>query len=169
MDEPTNHLDLESKEALENALRHYDGTLFVISHDRYFLNRVATRIFELTDDGIQSYMGNYDYYLEKKHEVIDAAEDPVPTNKTALKAERKRKRQEEREKKQQRKDLQELENAIEEKESAIEDFHQQLCLEEVYSDPDRSRQIHAALAAAEADLEAAMEAWEVLTEKMELE
>lgn len=169
MDEPTNHLDLESKEALENALRHYDGTLFVISHDRYFLNRVATRIFELTDNGIESYLGNYDYYLEKKNEVIDSSVDPTPTNKTALKAERKRIKDEEKKKRQLRKDLQELENTITEKESAIEDFHTQLCDEEVYTDPERSRLIHQALEATETALEQALEAWTELLEILEEE
>lgn len=169
MDEPTNHLDLESKEALENALRHYDGTIFVISHDRYFLNRVATRIFELTEDGIQSYMGNYDYYLEKKNEVIDALVDPVPTNKTALKAERKKRKEEEKAKRQQKKLLQELENTIEDKETAIDEFHTLLCQEEIYSDPDRSREIHAALEETETALNSALEEWEALTEIMESE
>lgn len=169
MDEPTNHLDLESKEALENALMHYDGTLFVISHDRYFLNRVATRIFELTEDGIQSYMGNYDYYLEKKNEVIDASVDPIPTNKTALKAERKKRKEEEKARKQQKKNLQELENTIEEKETAIEEFHNQLCKEEIYSNPEQSRLIHLALEETEAALNEALERWEALTELMEAE
>jgi ATP-binding cassette subfamily F protein 3 len=169
MDEPTNHLDLESKEALENALMHYDGTLFVISHDRYFLNRVATRIFDLTDHGIKSYMGNYNYYLEKKNEIVDASVDPIPTNKTALKAERKRKKDEEKKKRQQRKNLQELENAITEKEAAIEDYHSQLCLEEVYTDPERSRLIHQSLEETETALNEALEAWTELIEILEEE
>ena len=167
MDEPTNHLDLESKEALENALMHYDGTLFVISHDRYFLNRVATRIFELTDTGINSYMGNYDYYVEKKNEIIDASVDPRPANKTVLKAERKKIKDEEKKKRQQKKNLEELENAIMEKESAIEAFHAQLCLEEVYTDPERSRLIHQALAETEATLNEAVESWTELIEILE--
>src|SRR5690606_31166040 len=65
LDEPTNHLDLYSKEVLEQALLEYPGTLIFISHDRYFLNRISTRTLELTPDGILSYLGNYDYYLEK--------------------------------------------------------------------------------------------------------
>ena len=69
MDEPTNHLDIDSKEVLEDALKDYDGTLLVISHDRYFLNKVANKILELTEEGITEYLGNYEYYLEKKNEV----------------------------------------------------------------------------------------------------
>ena len=67
MDEPTNHLDIDSKEILEDALLDYSGSLFVISHDRYFLNRVCDKILELTADGVNEYLGNYNYYLEKKY------------------------------------------------------------------------------------------------------
>jgi len=66
LDEPTNHLDMQSKEILENALRSYEGTVLYISHDRYFINRTATTIFEMTPFGLEKYLGNYDYYLEKK-------------------------------------------------------------------------------------------------------
>jgi ATP-binding cassette subfamily F protein 3 len=66
LDEPTNHLDATSKEILENALNEYEGTLLYVSHDRYFINRTATRILELADGTFTSYPGNYDYYLEKK-------------------------------------------------------------------------------------------------------
>lgn len=66
LDEPTNHLDMESKEILENALNHYDGTILYVSHDRYFINKTATRILDLTDRTLLNYIGNYDYYLEKK-------------------------------------------------------------------------------------------------------
>ncbi len=69
LDEPTNHLDAFSREALENTLLDFDGTLFIISHDRYFINKLATRILVLTPDGIQEYIGNYDYYLSHKKEV----------------------------------------------------------------------------------------------------
>ena len=74
LDEPTNHLDLSSKEALDIALAEYDGTVFFVSHDRYFLNKIADKILELTDNGIILYNGNYDYYMEKKTE-------PVKVNK----------------------------------------------------------------------------------------
>ena len=66
LDEPTNHLDIMSREALEEALLEYDGTLMVISHDRYFLNKVINKIYELNEDGIKEYQGNYSYYVEKK-------------------------------------------------------------------------------------------------------
>jgi ATP-binding cassette subfamily F protein 3 len=72
LDEPTNHLDIESKEILEDALREYTGTVLYVSHDRYFINRTATRILELTGETLVNYIGNYDYYLEKKEELTSA-------------------------------------------------------------------------------------------------
>ena len=71
MDEPTNHLDIASKEILEDAICAYDGTVFVISHDRYFLNKVPDRIFELKDGVFTEYLGNYDYMIEKKNELSE--------------------------------------------------------------------------------------------------
>ncbi|MGN1168793.1 MAG: ATP-binding cassette domain-containing protein, partial [Acutalibacteraceae bacterium] len=68
LDEPTNHLDAFSREALENTLKDFEGTLFVISHDRYFINKLATRVLVLTKDGVEEYIGNYDYYLSHKRE-----------------------------------------------------------------------------------------------------
>lgn len=81
LDEPTNHLDLDSKEVLENALIHFDGTLFFISHDRYFINRVATKIIELSPNGTTVYSGDYDYYLEKKANSV-ASDKTVSTHTT---------------------------------------------------------------------------------------
>ena len=69
LDEPTNHLDIDSKEVLENALIDFDGTLLFVSHDRYFINRVATHVLELSENGSTLYLGDYDYYVEKKSEV----------------------------------------------------------------------------------------------------
>lgn len=69
LDEPTNHLDITSKEILENAINHYSGTVLYVSHDRYFINKTATRILDLTDQKLINYIGNYDYYLEKKDEM----------------------------------------------------------------------------------------------------
>ena len=75
LDEPTNHLDATSKEILENALNEYEGTLLYVSHDRYFINRTATRILELENRSFTGYLGNYDYYLEKKKDRLDIAAD----------------------------------------------------------------------------------------------
>ena len=69
LDEPTNHLDIDSKEVLEEALSGYTGTIFTISHDRYFLNTVVDKVLVLDENGITEYLGNYDYYIEKKKQV----------------------------------------------------------------------------------------------------
>lgn len=81
LDEPTNHLDIDSKEVLENALIDFDGTLLFVSHDRYFINRVATHVLELSEKGSTLYLGDYDYYVEKKAEVEMTQAEEASTNK----------------------------------------------------------------------------------------
>ena len=68
LDEPTNHLDLDSKEVLENALDDFPGTIIFVSHDRYFINRIATKVIDISASGAVEYLGDYDYFLEKKQE-----------------------------------------------------------------------------------------------------
>ncbi|MDZ7543418.1 ATP-binding cassette domain-containing protein, partial [Clostridium perfringens] len=102
LDEPTNDLDIMSREALEDALLSYDGTLMVISHDRYFLNKVISRILELNEDGIKEFLGNYSYYQEKKinpnrFEILEELANGK--TKTQLKDEKKKKREIEKEEK----------------------------------------------------------------------
>ena len=80
LDEPTNHLDIDSKEVLENALIDFDGTLLFVSHDRYFINRVATHVLELSENGSTLYLGDYDYYVEKKAEVEASQTEETPTS-----------------------------------------------------------------------------------------
>ena len=84
LDEPTNHLDAFSREELENTLLDYDGTMLIVSHDRYFINKLSSRILELNENGFTEYLGNYDYYIEKK-----AARHPAAVNTdTAKKVEK---------------------------------------------------------------------------------
>lgn len=86
LDEPTNHLDIDSKEVLENALIDFDGTLLFVSHDRYFINRVATHVLELSENGSTLYLGDYDYYVEKKAEVEMTQAEEASTSNQAKEA-----------------------------------------------------------------------------------
>ncbi len=131
MDEPTNHLDIDSKEVLEDALIDYEGTVFVISHDRYFLNRVTNKILELTSSGIKEYVGNYDYYLEKKNEPIYDEDDEVEEKtKTQIRIEKKQEKQLLVEQRNQKKEILLLEEKI-------EGFEEELTLlDEEFSNPN---------------------------------
>ena len=90
MDEPTNHLDIDSKEILEDAILDFEGTCLIISHDRYFLNKIATKILDMKKDGMDLYLGNYDYYQEKLREMSLTEEEKAPVTKTQIKKERKK-------------------------------------------------------------------------------
>lgn len=81
LDEPTNHLDLDSKEVLENALVDYPGTILFVSHDRYFINRIATKVIELSTEGTKEFLGDYDYYVNKKTEMAELAQLQQPESK----------------------------------------------------------------------------------------
>lgn len=133
MDEPTNHLDIDSKEVLEDALLDYEGTLFVISHDRYFLNRVTNKILELTEEGINEYLGNYDYYLEKKNESFYEEDEDNKKTKTQIKLERKKEKKFINQERNKRKNILDLEEKIAEFEKEIEDIDNQLCKPEIYN------------------------------------
>ena len=133
MDEPTNHLDIDSKEVLEDALLDYEGTLFVISHDRYFLNRVANKIIELTSDGIKEYVGNYDYYFEKRNEVLYEEDDnEIGRTKTQIKFDKKKEKEALLVERNKRNRIKDLEKEIDSCEKGIQDIDVQLCNPEIY-------------------------------------
>ena len=136
MDEPTNHLDIDSKEVLEDALLDYEGTLFVISHDRYFLNRVANKIIELTSDGIKEYVGNYEYYFEKRNGVIyEDKDDEIGRTKTQIKFEKKKEKEALLVERNKRNRIKDLEKAIDSCEKEIQNIDEQLCNPEIYDKP----------------------------------
>ena len=137
LDEPTNHLDIESKEVFEEALMEFPGTIIVVSHDRYFLQRIPTRILELTQDGVIEYLGRYDYYLEKKSQGISAKKYfSKVQEKSAGDAAQQRRLKKEREAEERRRARlsEKLETEISELEDKISELEQNLCKPENMSD-----------------------------------
>lgn len=140
LDEPTNHLDIESKEVLEEALNSYEGTLLVISHDRYFLNKVVNKILELKADGIHEFLGNYDYYLEKKKRMREEEaflEEPEEITKTQAKLNKKREREEKERLKKEKQAKDAIEKEISKLEKHKNDIHNELANPDIYNDIDR--------------------------------
>lgn len=162
LDEPTNHLDIMSREALESAILNYDGTIIIISHDRYFLNKIINKIYELNVDGVKEYLGNYSYYVEKKKNPnkLNQFEENSGITKTQIKLDKKKKREAEKAEKEQAKLLKNIETRISKIEEEIESLQEQLCLEEVYSNPEKSKEVHNLLQDAENELSSLYEQWE---------
>ena len=164
LDEPTNHLDIDSKEVLEEALSSYTGTIFTISHDRYFLNTVVDKVLVLDENGITEYLGNYDYYVEKKKQVqeMNTVEVIEEKTKTQLKEEKRKEREQREAEKKNRVKRQNIEKEIEETEAKIEEMDVLLCKEEVYSNPEKSKDVSLQKASLEEKLSALYEEWESL-------
>ncbi|MFH5836660.1 ABC-F family ATP-binding cassette domain-containing protein [Proteiniclasticum sp. C24MP] len=164
LDEPTNHLDIPSREALEDALLEYDGTIFVISHDRYFLNKVVRNIYELKEDGIEKYLGNYTYYIEKKNNPnrFQGLEEAPERNKTRAQEEKKKKKGREKDERARKKYFKDLEERIGKLEEEKTDLTHSLTTEEVFSDIRKSMEISEEIAAHEKTLEKLYEEWEEL-------
>ncbi|WP_373786373.1 ABC-F family ATP-binding cassette domain-containing protein [Jeotgalibaca porci] len=175
LDEPTNHLDIDSKEVLENALIDYDGTLVFVSHDRYFINRIATSILELSADGSKLYIGDYDYYIEKKQEeaellallaeeqeeqLTDEVAPPVKSTYHASKEKAKLERKLSRE-------ITSLEEKLEEIESKIEEIETQLTLPEVFGDHEKVQEYNDDLLTLQDQQDVCMQEWEA--KNLELE
>lgn len=165
LDEPTNHLDIISREALEDAILEYDGTLMVISHDRYFLNKVISRILELKEDGVSEYLGNYSYYQEKKLNPsrFESYEELANgKTKTQLKDEKKKKRETEKEAKAIQLKIKNLEKTISEKEDELNNLQEQLCLESIYSNPSESQRVNNEIKSLEQLIANLYDEWESL-------
>ena len=164
LDEPTNHLDIDSKEVLEEALSGYTGTIFTISHDRYFLNTVVDKVLVLDENGITEYLGNYDYYIEKKKQVQEMStfEEVEEKTKTQLKEEKRKEREQREAEKKNRVKRQNIEKEIEETESKIEEMDILLCQEEVYSNPEKSREVSQQKSSLEEKLGELYDEWETL-------
>ncbi|MFS9163921.1 ABC-F family ATP-binding cassette domain-containing protein [Streptococcus mitis] len=167
LDEPTNHLDIDSKEVLENALIDFDGTLLFVSHDRYFINRVATHVLELSEKGSTLYLGDYDYYVEKKAEVEMTHAEEASTNNQANEVSSVNDYQAQKEsQKEVRKLMRQIENLeaeIEELESQSQDISEQM-LET--NDASKLMELQAELDKISHRQEEAMLEWEELSEQV---
>ncbi|OZI13269.1 multidrug ABC transporter ATP-binding protein [Bacillaceae bacterium SAS-127] len=168
LDEPTNHLDLDSKEVLENALIDYPGTILFVSHDRYFINRLASKVFELSSEGLTEYLGDYDYYVAKKLEQEELAmiEESVVATKTdtssndssAYYVDKEQKKLE----RQKRRRLEEIEQQIEKFEADIAEAEELLCQPEIFQDHERSFELNEQLEKNRSEVDKLMEEWELL-------
>ena len=177
LDEPTNHLDIESREILEDALNEYTGTVLFVSHDRYFINRTATRILELEDQTLTEYLGNYDYYLEKKTErgqiqtsspfgtYTSAASSSAASGKADWKAQ---KEEQARLRKQQQR-LNACEESIADTEEKIKQIDEQLSLPETGTDLPLCQRLSAERAELQVTLDHLYEEWETLSLEQETE
>jgi ATP-binding cassette subfamily F protein 3 len=133
MDEPTNHLDLKAKEVLEEALLDYTGTLLFVSHDRYFIDKIATKVMVLTPQGVEVYLGNYSYYIEKKNQLNEKKEEKIlKKTKTQIKNERYKERLAKLKLKQQKEYLKNLENSIYQAEERIKYLEEKMCDVKIY-------------------------------------
>jgi len=192
LDEPTNHLDITSKEILESALNRYTGTVLYVSHDRYFINRTATRILDLTGQSFVNYIGNYDYYLEKKEDVEAAffagrgSEAPKSAlgrpadagtgasfgtaasssaSDTGAKLDWKAQKEEQARIRKRQNELKKTEDAIHQLETRDREINELLALEEVYTDVSRLMELNKEKDSISEKLEKLYELWEALAEE----
>ncbi|MCI2943581.1 MULTISPECIES: ribosomal protection-like ABC-F family protein [Staphylococcus] len=178
LDEPTNHLDIDSKEMLEQALKDFEGTILFVSHDRYFINQLANKVFDLNNDGGQMYLGDYQYYIEKTEE--EAALEAFKNERNDLSKEDTSNQNEANEnvntydsQKQQRREQRKLERLIENCEAKIETFEneiaridEQLTQPDVFNNPDKASSLANQKLETEQKLEQVMLEWENLQENI---
>ncbi len=169
LDEPTNHLDMDSREVLEGALDGFEGTILTVSHDRYFINRVATRVIEMTKDGVTEYVGNYDDYLEKKRQMAFGLteEDTLGKTKTQLDKEKKKERARTENIRAQKVQFKQLEKDISEKETKLSELEEVLGRAETWQDHENAMRIENERKAMKEALDEMYEKWEELAMLME--
>ena len=167
LDEPTNHLDIDSKEMLELSLEDYEGTVFFISHDRYFIDKIATRILEVTPHGVVSYLGNYSDYMEKKQQLaeLEAAKLAEESNATTTNnvTDYQKQKEQRRLEQQRKRQLEDIESKIAAYEEELEYKKAELFQEEVYLDSQKSAQVQARIEELEELIMESMETWEELS------
>jgi ATP-binding cassette, subfamily F, member 3 len=169
LDEPTNHLDLDSKEILENALLDYPGTILFVSHDRYFVNRMSSRVIEMSKEGLVNYIGDYDYYIVKKQEnlerkllkekeTVKSKEKDDQPIKQSFSQDKDAKRKE----RQRLRRLEEIELTIEQLELSIAEKEETLCETDIFQDHNRVSQLNTEIEHQKNELEKLMEEWSEL-------
>lgn len=171
LDEPTNHLDIVSKEVLEDALNHYTGTVLFVSHDRYFINTVATRILDLENQGLTNYIGNYDYYLEKKETMVNFTAAPSETVSVAettadtdSKLDWKQQKEQQAQLRKKQNELKKVESRIEELENRDKEIDGELEKKEVFTNVAEVTKLSKEKDAIQTELEELYEKWEELSE-----
>ena len=169
LDEPTNHLDIYSKEILESAINNYEGTVLYVSHDRYFINKTALKVLEMSKEGITEYLGNYDYYIEKKNtakreEELFGQKETVAEEKQASETKLSYQAQKEQQAKERKlkNQIKKIENEIEETEEKIQQLEEQLCQPEIATDADKAREIFDKKTELETKLNDLYEQWEAV-------
>ncbi len=170
LDEPTNHLDITSKEILEDALNGYTGTVLFVSHDRYFINRTATRILDLTEQTVVNYIGNYDYYLEKRDvqmQGIAASKGSAPAEEknSAAKLDWKQKKEEQARLRRREAALKRTEEEIARKEARQNALNEEMNLDTVATNAGRLSELHRELTELSEELQRLYEEWEELAEE----
>lgn len=173
LDEPTNHLDIDNKEVLENALIDYAGTLLFVSHDRYFINRIATKVIELSETGSKLYLGDYDYYLEKKREeaelkaLLEQENQPVVEQVTAGKQSFQQSKEQQKQIRSLKRKVEQLEEEMETIESTIHTLENQMAQPEVLSNHEQLLALSTELEQAKQKQETILQQWEEATLALE--
>ncbi|MGP1404219.1 MAG: ATP-binding cassette domain-containing protein [Catonella sp.] len=168
LDEPTNHLDITSKEILEDALNNYEGTVLYVSHDRYFINKTATRILDLTNKQLLNYIGNYDYYLEKKETIETtllntASEEKEQTENSANRQNWQMRKEEQKELRKIQNELKKIEDEVAKLENENTRLEEKLAEPSIASDVGKLMELHKQKTANDERIESLLERWEELS------
>ncbi|GIN99289.1 ABC transporter ATP-binding protein [Siminovitchia terrae] len=175
LDEPTNHLDLDSKEVLENSLVDYPGTILFVSHDRYFINRIATKVVELSESGTVEYLGDYDYFLEKKEEMNELEklarekleQKSQAGSKTVDKSSYVHEKEMRKLDRQRKRRISEIEECVEQLEHELAEKEELLCQPDIYEDHEQSLAIHLEVEKLKEEVDKLMGEWTELSEEMD--
>ena len=176
LDEPTNHLDIESKEVLEKAIQEFNGTVLFVSHDRYFINKVASEVIEISPEGSTLYLGNYDYYVAKKEEQqllaqtqTEKGHPEVQTNQKTSSGKLDYQQSKEQQKKQRKlqREIDKLENQVEQLEEQKNDIENQMTLPENFNDVEKMQKLQSQLEKITQDLNQTESDWETKLEELD--